>query len=415
MARFAHLADIHLGFQKTGPLQDLEREAFSKAIDGCIARKVDFVLMCGDLFHVNIPEMRIQKMAMNKFRALHEAGIPVYAVYGSHDFSPVSNSAIDLLDSSGYLTKVTRASQEGDVISLSFLEDGKTGAKLAGLSGLKAGRDVEYYQKLDRTPLEEEAGFKIFLFHGAISEMAGDIRDDASMPVTYLPAGFDYYAGGHLHNFRHDNFPDRPNVVYPGTVFAGYHSDMEVSAKGEKRGLVVVDFDDKGVKKVEFVAVPGCGYELAEVDADGKSIEEVNSGLSSLVEGLEPAGKVVIIKVAGELGTGRTADLDLLSVRRRIGELGALETMIDRNGLTSKEYAIRGESAGTKDEIEARVFKANIGQVRVKRPNLTGARGVKLAGELLDVLRQPRPENEKTKDYEHRLTSEAASRIGLDG
>lgn len=414
--RFAHLADIHLGFQKTGPLQDLEGRIFRDAVDECISRNVDFVLVCGDLFHVNIPEMRVQKMAMQKFRDLHDAGIPVYTVYGSHDFSPVSNSAIDLLESAGYLEKVTRASHDADnLLHLDFLVDEKTGAKLAGLSGLKAGRDAEHYRILDRAPLESEPGFKVFLFHGAISEMMGDIRDDNSMPASYMPAGFDYYAGGHLHTFRHDALPGYANVVYPGTLFAGYHSDMEVSARGERRGFAVVDFDDHGVTRVDQVVVPGCGYHLAEIDAEGKSAESVNSDLTRIAGEIDPSGRVVILKISGELSSGRTADIDVLGMRRVMGSRGALETLIDRNGLTSKEYRIRGESAGTRDEIEARTFEGNIGQVRTKRPNLAGAAGVRLAGSLLSVLRQPRPENEKARDYDHRVNSEAVARMGLDG
>lgn len=415
--RFAHFADIHLGFQKTGPLQDLERDVFGRAMDECISRDVDFVLICGDLFHVNIPEMRVQKLAMKKFRDIHEAGIPVYAVYGSHDFSPVSNSAIDLLESAGYLTKATKASyrEDDDLIHLDFLEDEKTGAKLAGLSGLKAGRDAEYYQMLDRQPLESEPGFKIFLFHGAISEMMGGIRDDNNMPVSYLPAGFHYHAGGHLHTFRRDAFPGYANVVYPGTLFAGYHSDMETSARGERRGFAMVDFDGKGVNSVDMVAVPGCEYELAEIDAEGKPAGVVSSDLDRIMDEMNPSGKVVILKMAGEMSSGRTTDIDLAGARKRMGERGALETLIERNGLTSKEYQIRGESAGTRDEIELRTFQGNIGQVRIKRPSLTGAGGVQLAGSLLSVLRQPRPENEKTKDYEHRIKSEASARMELDG
>lgn len=92
---FAHMSDIHLGFQKQENLQKIEQQVFENALDECIKRKVDFILIPGDLFHVNIPEMRVQKFAFAKFRQVHEHKIPVYVVYGSHDFSPVSNSVIE--------------------------------------------------------------------------------------------------------------------------------------------------------------------------------------------------------------------------------------------------------------------------------------------------------------------------------
>ena len=135
MGSFAHLSDIHLGFQKHEGLQRIEREAFERVIDECISLGVDFVLIPGDIFHVNVPEMRVQKFAFAKFRQLHEAGIPAYVVYGSHDFSPVENSVIDLLAETGYITKVTRQAddrrEEGGV-RLGFVTDGRTGAKISG-------------------------------------------------------------------------------------------------------------------------------------------------------------------------------------------------------------------------------------------------------------------------------------------
>ena len=109
--KFAHLSDIHLGFQKHEALQEIEQNVFEKTLDECISRKVDFILIPGDMFHVNIPEMRVQKYAFAKFKQVHDAGIPVYVVYGSHDFSPVANSVIDLLAETGYITKVTKVKE----------------------------------------------------------------------------------------------------------------------------------------------------------------------------------------------------------------------------------------------------------------------------------------------------------------
>jgi len=183
---FAHLSDIHLGFQKSPALQQIEQEVFEKALDECIKRKVDFILIPGDLFHVNIPEMRVQKLAVRKFREVHEEGIPVYVVYGSHDFSPVSNSVIDLLVVAGYLTKVSKQKESSsDKIALEFTVDSKTGAKIVGLPGLTAGKELEYYEKLDRDLLESEPGFKIFLFHGGLSELKAKVSPEIGfMPVS---------------------------------------------------------------------------------------------------------------------------------------------------------------------------------------------------------------------------------------
>jgi DNA repair protein SbcD/Mre11 len=413
--KFAHLSDVHLGFQKQESLQKIEQQVFEKILDECISRKVDFILIPGDLFHVNIPEMRVQKFAFAKFRAVHDAGIPIYVVYGSHDFSPVSNSVIDLLAEVGYITKVTQAtSHEDGAISLKCLVDPKTGAKITGLSGLKVGKDREWYEKLDRESLEAESGLKIFLFHGGISDMKTDSgMDGDQMPLSLLPQGFSYYAGGHMHKFNHQSFEGYSNVVYPGTPFAGYHADLEDNANGEKRGFVLVEFED-AIKSVNFVEIENTEYEIIEVDANNRKAESVNKELSEKTADLDATNKVVIIKIQGELMSGKTADVDVSIVRDNLNDKDALLVNVSKNQLTSKEYAITEAKGSNKEEIETNVFSENIGQLKFDYPELLDESGIKLATKLLQELGQPKLENEKNNEYVPRIRDSALVLLGLD-
>ena len=413
--KFAHLSDVHLGFQKHESLQKIEQQVFEKILDECISRKVDFVLIPGDLFHVNIPEMRVQKFAFAKFRAVHDAGIPIYVVYGSHDFSPVSNSVIDLLAEVGYITKVTDAtSHEDGQISLKCLIDPKTGAKITGLSGLKVGKDREWYEKLDRESLEAEQGLKIFLFHGGISDMKTDSgMDGDQMPLSLLPRGFSYYAGGHMHKFNHQSFDGYSNVVYPGTPFAGYHADLEDNASGQKRGFVLVEFEDT-VKSVDFVEIENTEYEIIDVDANNRKAESINQELSEKTAEIDAANKVVIIKIQGELMSGKTADVDVSLVRDKLNEAGSLVVNISKNQLKSKEYSITEAKGSNKEEIETNVFSENIGQLKFDYPELLEESGIKLATKLLQELGQSKLENEKNNEYVPRIRNNAFALLGLD-
>ncbi len=384
-------------------------------MDECILRKVDFILIPGDLFHVNIPEMRVQKFAFAKFRQIHDAGIPIYVVYGSHDFSPVSNSVIDLLAEVGYITKVTKAtSNDNNTISLDFLVDEKTGAKIAGLSGLKVGKDREWYEKLDRSSLESESGFKIFLFHGGVSEMKIDSGMDGDhMPLSLLPKGFSYYAGGHMHKFNHQTFDGYSNVVYSGTPFAGYHIDLEDNANGQKRGFVLVEFDDV-VKSVEFIEMENTSYEIIEVNADNRKADSINQELIEKIRDIDPANKVVIVKVKGELTSGKTADVNISAVRDNLNERNAMAVNVSKNGLTSKEYSITEAKGANKEEIETNVFSENIGQLRFDHSELLGDEGIKLAKKLLRELGQPILVNEKKNEYIPRIRDNALAILRLD-
>ena len=414
--KFAHLSDIHLGFQKNEALQKIEQKVFEDILDDCINKKVNFILIPGDMFHVNIPEMRVQKYAFAKFKQVHDAGIPVYVVYGSHDFSPISNSVIDLLAEIGYLKKVTiPKSNEDGTISLSFLHDEKTGVKLAGLSGLKVGRDREWYEKLDRSNFEGESGFKIFLFHGGIADLKTESGMDGEyMPLSLLPKGFHYYAGGHMHKWNHQSFEDYPHVVYPGTPFAGFHSDLEENSKGMERGYVLVDFNDK-VNSVEFIPIQNTQYEIIEIDAHNKRPESVNSELSEKTRELDVSNKVVIIKVKGELMSGKTSDVDLVSIRDVLAGSGSLVVNISKNQLTSREFAITDAKGSSKDEVETNVFAENIGQFEhFEQKHLIGEQGVKLAIKLLRELGQPVLSTEKKNEYIPRIKKNALAILGVE-
>ncbi len=413
--RFAHISDIHLGFQKDPALQDVEQRVFEDALDRCISMRVDFILMPGDIFHVNIPEMRVQKYAFTKFRQVYEAGIPVYVVYGSHDFSPVSNSVIDLLAAAGYIIKVSQATSNDDgTISLDFITDGRTGAKITGLSGLKAGKDREYYEKLDRAPLESEPGFKIFLFHGGIAEMKDDAANEGEMmPLSLLPRGFSYYAGGHMHNSSKREFDGYRHVVYPGTPFAGYHSDLEHNARGTERGFFIVEFEDD-VESIEFVPLENTRYELVQINAENKSAEAVNLMLHQRIAEISPADKVVIVKIAGEMTNGKTADINIPAARASLAQRGSIVSLINKNQLKSKEYEITQAKGADRKEIETNVFSENIGQLRLDREDLTGERGVGLAGVLLHRLGAGQLANEKKAEYAGRIKRDALAALGLD-
>lgn len=413
--KFAHLSDVHLGFQKHESLQNIEQQVFEKILDECITRKVNFILIPGDLFHVNIPEMRIQKFAFAKFRQVHDAGIPIYVVYGSHDFSPVSNSVIDLLAEIGYIKKVTNAtSHEEGKISLKCLIDEKTGAKITGLSGLKVGKDREWYEKLDRSSLEAEQGLKIFLFHGGISDMKTDSGIDGDqMPLSLLPKGFSYYAGGHMHKFNHQSFDEYSNVVYPGTPFAGYHADLEDNANGQKRGFVLVEFDDE-IKSVDFIEIENTKYEIIEVDANNRKAESINQELSEKTADIDVVNKVVIVKIQGELMSGKTADIDVSIVRDNLNDKDALVVNVSKNQLTSKEYSITEAKGSNKEEIEINVFSENIGQLKFDYPELLDKSGIKLASKLLQELGQSKLENENKNEYIPRIRDSALALLGLD-
>ena len=386
MLTFAHLADVHLGFQKEDVLFSKECSVFNNIMDDCIEKKVDFILMPGDIFHTNIPEMRVQKNAFTVLSKIKAAGIPVYVVYGSHDFSPVSNSVIDLLESSGLIIKMLHTADADGNIKLTYI-NGTKDSVLAGLSGLKVGKDIEWYEKLQQDDIPK--GKRIFLFHGGIAEFA-HLKMDGLMPSHMLPPDFGYYAGGHLHNFKTMSFPRRPNVTYPGTPFAGNTADIEENARGHRRGYVLVKWDINPI--IEFIKVDNVRYELIGVDCNNKTMRMVNKELQDKLEYADTKNKIVYIKLYGKLTQDQTDDLDLDISLIREKTKDAMWCKIMRKFEKAAQSKI--EAIGSMEEIE--------GEMLDEREQ-----------KLLQIFKMPQLENEKNLTYADRIEQEAVEYLGL--
>ncbi|MGD8545028.1 MAG: exonuclease SbcCD subunit D [Candidatus Bathyarchaeota archaeon] len=415
MYKFAHLADCHIGANREPVLQELELKAFKEAIDYCIEEKVDFVLIAGDLFHSNIPDMRVTNEAVRKMRELKEENIPIYVIYGSHDYSPNETSIIDILDSAGLITKIVKGKIVKNKLKLEVFKDPKTDAKLVGISARKLGLEKSYFEILDREILEKETGFKIFAFHSAVSEVKpGFLTRMESMPASYLPKGFDYYAGGHVHQHMEGEIPEYKYIVYPGPLFAGYARDLEDTAKGEERGFYTVSFDGKGVREVKFHRIKVCDSVYHEFDVSNKNSLQAKERIMEELDKLDVKGKVVVLRIAGELSGGKTSDISMSEIRTLLTDKGAVFVSINRYGLTSKEYAAIKAVGEDVQTIERRLFQENIGTVKVENSKLKGEGGVKLAEELLRTLKQEQKLNETKKDYTERIVNQAIHNMGLE-
>jgi exonuclease SbcD len=415
MFKFAHIADCHIGANRSPALEKLELAAFTKAMDTCMQEEVDFVLITGDLFHANLPDMHVANAAVKKMKEVKDACIPIYVIYGSHDYSPNDTSIIDILESTGLIKKIVKGEDVDGKLKLEVFTDPKTGAKLVGISGRKAGLEKNYYEILDRDSLEKQPGFKIFAFHSAISELKPEfLAQMESIPVSLLPKGFDYYASGHVHRRTESHFSEYPRVVFPGALFAGYSRDLEDSSKGEKRGFYLVSFDDK-VEDVRFVEVPVCEFEYFEYDVSDKNALQAKKDLLSNLGNISVENKVVVVKIRGELSGGKTSEISSGEIRDLLKGKNALDVIINRYGLTSREYAAVRVAGEDSQAIETRLLRENIGAVKVSVEELKHERGARLAEDLLKILRQAQKINETKKDYEERVQKHAWQTLGLAG
>ncbi len=415
MYKFAHISDIHLGAFRDPTLQKLEMESLDACVRECIDQDVDFVLISGDIFHVSIPDLSVVNESIRRFRKLLEQEIPIYVIYGSHDYTPNGTSVIDILDTAGILTNITKYKMVDGKLELDFVTDKKTSAKIAGLSARKMGLESKYFEILDRQKLEKQDGFKIFAFHSGISELKPTFLSEMeTVPITYFPKNFSYYAGGHIHERGEFELRGYPRIVFPGPLFTGYGKDIEDTARGTKRGFYLVSFDDhKIVEKPRFVEVKSFEGAHFEYDASGKNSHEAAREIEARIQRLDVSGKVVILRFKGELSGGKTTDIDFTRIRKILTSKGAIFIYTNRYGLTSKESAANRLAGDDPTMIETNLFKENIGKVQVSEAELKGEKGSLLAVNLLKVTREKQKIGELKGDYETRVYEDALSTLGL--
>jgi DNA repair protein SbcD/Mre11 len=425
MYKFTHLADCHLGAQKYPELKELEIKAFKGCLDKSMEEEVDFIIISGDLFHSNLPDMGIVKEVVGKLKEVNEIGIPVYISYGSHDFSPNETSIIDVITESGLLKKLFDAYIAEDetgkeYLKLNFTIDKNTNVKITGISGRKSGIEEEYYKILDRKNLENEDGFKIFVFHTSIKELIPDFLSKMDgINLSNFPKGFDYYAGGHIHKrIIATDFDGYGPIIYPGPPFAGYPRDMEMSAKGEKRGFYIVEFDEK-IRDINFCELKLAEYQFFEYDSNNKTSNQLYDEIITEIENKGKIGKIygkiVILKVKGELSGGKTSDINFQDVRKLIKEYGAIHVSINHHSLVSKDFSeirVKGE---TTIEIEENILLENICNIDVGTIELKDSSGADLAVRLMKTIRQGPKHNEKKGDYNNRILNDSLRILELEG
>jgi exonuclease SbcD len=409
---FAHMADVHLGAYSK-EFRALNLEAFTKSLDRCLALKVDFVLIAGDLFHINVPDLGVVDQAAAKLREVKDAGVPVYVWYGSHDYSPTEKSIIDVLASTGLFTKVARFEEApaGAGPALAWTTDPTTGARMVAIAGKALGLDRHLYKALDKAALEREEGFKIFGFHAGVKQFLPQyLAHIEAVELADFPRGFNYYAGGHIHHHSIERPGGFAPFVNPGPTFGSDGRDL---LNDEPRGFVVTSVKDgRAEPRLERVEV--VKFLRDEIDVNGKSAQQARSLIDEALSSWDVDGRAVVLRVYGELTSGRRAELDLDALYTTLPKKGARAVHIVKAYAVREAATIGGDVAAPQDEIEKRLLAAHLAKFQSQDARFRGAVGLELALALKRVLSEEPPLQRGGKgEFEERLRTRGLELLGL--
>jgi len=402
------MADCHIGSWRDPKLRDASTRAFLKAINICIEKQVDFVLIAGDLFNTALPGIDALKVVVTKLRELKDSNIPVYAIPGSHDFSPSGKTIIDVLENAGLLINVMKGKIIDEKLNLKFTFDKKTGTKITGIFGKKGMLEKSHYKSLLKKELEQEKGFKIFMFHTALTEFKPEELDSMeSQPLSLLPKNFDYYAGGHVHYVFNKQEPDYGVVAYPGPLFPNSFSELE---KLENGGFYIVEKTDNLKLKYEPIVIYNV-FSLA-IDCNNKSPEQIRAELEERIKGREFINTIITIRLSGCLDSGKPSDINIKEIFSKLYDSSAYFVMKNTAKLTTKELDKIKVKTSSVEDVEDLLIKESLGKIKVD--NLSIEDEEKLTKQFMAILSKEKQEGERVAGFERRIKEEIEKIIKLD-
>ena len=377
MAKFAHLADVHLGGWKQQQMQELNFQSFREAINVCIKEKVDFVIIAGDLFDSAYPSIEILKKAFAEFRRLYESKIPCFLVAGSHDYSVSGKTFLDVLEKAGFCKNLLMLEENERGIFLNPII--YKGIAIYGYPGKKSSLEIENLKKIK---LNDSPGmFKIFVLHTTIDKAKGSLPID-SISVSELPSA-DYYALGHLHiDFQYENF------VYPGPVFPNNFQELEDVQFG---GMYIFDTSSKSMKKIELKL-----KEVVPVTIELNNALTATEKIISEIDKHNIEDKIVLLRVRGELENGKNSDIKFSKIDEFIKRKNAYFFLRNTHELIEKEPDMEIEiDKSNSENIENETIKAYSWQ----NPSDFNA----VIPQLIDSLSIEKQEDEKNEIFSNRL------------
>ncbi len=278
---FIHSGDIHLGAPICGVgslteawalrMENVIAEAFDRMIRAALNRKVDFVVLAGDIFDTTRTTYRDYLRFFEGIAKLDAAGISTYFVTGNHDPYTYWVKDLGFLPSSAHLLGI-----DGPTFKL-FQRDDQPLCLIGGRSYFSQAwpdnRDIAEgitrvaaeQALLPEFPRVAEAPFSIGIIHTGLDF---DKKKAPTNEADLLSRGIDYWACGHLHKRL-----VRPNDHNPRIVFPGCIQGRTIKETGP-HGCYLVELEEGVSPKLEFI--PTASVVLEKFKIDTSSCQTLN-------------------------------------------------------------------------------------------------------------------------------------------
>ena len=368
MAKFRHIADVHLGFDRYNSkvrTTDFFHTLWDVFERYAIQAQVDFVVIAGDLFEHRMIQPAILNQAQLCLQQLQSAGIPAIAIEGNHDNCPygTKTSWLRYLSDWGLITLLEPSQDEkmyipwNETTKRGGYIDLDCGVRILGSNwyGAAAPKAIEQIAQAIET-LPTGPGSTVLLFHhgleGQIARYSGALRYGDLLPLKEV--GVHYVGLGHIHkHYTVDNW-----VFNPGSLEAN-----NIEEGGFERGALLVEINNGQVEaqlQTEYRQRPIIrlslklrGQEALE-DIEGLALKAIDRAIDQ--KRLIPADQPIVeLRIEGQIGFERL-ELDTRKLQSSLQEhCGALIFLL-KYEVENVEYGTPLPDDADRHQIEREIF-----------------------------------------------------------
>jgi DNA repair protein SbcD/Mre11 len=368
MARFLHIADVHLGFDH---YDNRERtKDFYLALSDVLQKyaieaSVDFVVVAGDLFEHRMIQPAILAQAKDCFQQVRAAGIQIIAIEGNHDNRPYGTRTnwLKYLADDGLVILLEPQTDETGLLYEHW--DGMEGGYIDLDCGVRVLGSTWYGASAPKAVaaladaignMPVYAGQTVMLFHhgleGQIARYQGALRYDDLLPLK--KAGVDYLALGHIHK----NYAVEGWIFNPGSLEAN-----SIQENDFVRGAYLVEINPDGIQaelKTDYYQRPivrlkyqTTGQETLE-EIEQAAIAKIQTAITTKQIKLEPQ-HIIELKIEGKVAFDRL-DLDTRVLQQKLQAMSNALIFLLRYNVDSVEYESPLFEDASRSQIEREVF-----------------------------------------------------------
>nr|NIM45931.1 hypothetical protein [Nitrososphaeria archaeon] len=274
---FVQASDAHLGYMQYNlPQREADfTRAFREFVDKTKEVYPDFVVFAGDLFNDPHPSNVVLGEAISLLDSLE---VPVLVVPGSHDnvYSALVGTVLDPLHKGGHIHYLPVSPFERDDVYI------------YGMTNFRSRRafQEECKEYFERKPPNPSGRYNIFVLHQGVDFPELGLRpEQVEMLSGELPAGFQYYASGHMHTGK---------VIHYGEAVFAYSGPLETYEYDQydrPKTFYHVEVDSDGEASIEELSIEGYRkFNVLEEDFSDATFTEIEDKGRKLVEEADDDG-----------------------------------------------------------------------------------------------------------------------------